>query len=63
MPNNAAAARRRRLKRSRCGNCGAAADRMRPWGPVSIPICTDCDKRLTGTVTHDVNDKEKQPSK
>ena len=63
MPNNAAAARRRRLKRSRCGNCGATAARMRPWGVVSIPICVDCDARLTGTVTPGVNDTEQQPSK
>ena len=63
MPNNAAAARRRRLKRSKCGNCGAAAARMRPWGAVTIPICTACEDRLTGTVTPDVNDTEQQSSK
>ena len=63
MPNNAAAARRRRLKRSRCGNCGAAAARMRPWGAVTIPICGACEDRLTGTATPDVSDTEQQPPK
>ena len=63
MPNNAAAARRRRLKRSKCGNCGADAARMRLWGTVKIPICADCDDRLTVTVTPDVNDTAQQPSK
>ena len=63
MPNNAEAARRRRLKRSKCGNCGAAAARMRPWGAVTIPICTACDACLAGTVTPEVNDTEQQPAR
>ena len=63
MPNNADAARRRRLKRSRCDNCDGAAARMRPWSAVTIPICAACDDRLTGTVTPEVNDTEQQPPK
>ena len=62
MPNNAEAARRRRLKRSKCGNCGAAAVRMRPWGAVTIPICGACEDRLNG-VTPEANDTEQQPPK
>lgn len=45
MPNNAEAARKRRMEGRVCGNCGQKADEMRPWnrGPFGgIAICKLC---------------------
>lgn len=46
MPNTAAAAKKRRLAKRRCGECDAPADHMRWWGRVQIPICVPCDRKL-----------------
>ena len=45
MPNNAEAARKRRMEGRVCGNCGHKADEMRSWnrGPFGgIAICRIC---------------------
>ena len=42
MPNNAEAARKRRMKARICGNCEQPAQDMRRWGGPQIPICRVC---------------------
>lgn len=48
MPNTAASQHRRRMALRVCGSCGGAADEMRPWGNVRVPICRACSARLDG---------------
>ena len=42
MPNNAEAARKRRMKARICGNCEQPGQDMRRWGGSQIPICRVC---------------------
>ena len=49
MPNNAEAARKRRMAARVCGNCGGRAHEMRSWGrgpSGGIPICRTCGGAL-----------------
>ena len=40
--------RARRLARRICGNCGASAEAMLPWGGQPVPICGNCQAKLAG---------------